>query len=85
MEKSARMMLDSAVEKFHISMRTYSRISKVARTIADLGGHEKHSTPGHRRGDPPQESSTAAIGGSMKLYEKTALPCVAVLCGDHGG
>ena len=40
MEKNARAMLHSAVEKFHISMRTYSRISKVARTIADLNDHD---------------------------------------------
>ncbi|MFH1511872.1 MAG: hypothetical protein ABIG45_00815 [Bacillota bacterium] len=33
-------MLHSAMEKFHISMRTYSRICKVARTIADLSGRE---------------------------------------------
>ena len=40
MEDSARAMLHSAVERFHISMRTYSRICKVARTVADLNAHE---------------------------------------------
>ncbi len=40
MEPAARAMLHSAVEKFHISMRTYGRISKVARTIADVNRHE---------------------------------------------
>ena len=40
MDAAARTMLHSAVEKFHISMRTYSRICKVARTVADLNGHE---------------------------------------------
>ena len=40
MDDGARAMLHSAVEKFHISMRTYGRICKVARTIADLNGHE---------------------------------------------
>ncbi len=40
MEPAAKGLLHNAVEKFHISMRTYSRICKVARTIADLGGHE---------------------------------------------
>jgi len=40
MENAARTMLHAAVEKFHISMRTYSRICKVARTIADLSGHD---------------------------------------------
>ena len=39
MEAGARAMLHSAMEKFHISMRTYSRICKVARTVADLSGH----------------------------------------------
>lgn len=38
MEDAALAMLHGAVEKFHISMRTYGRICKVARTIADLGG-----------------------------------------------
>ena len=40
MEPSARMLLHQAVERFHISMRTYGRIRKVARTIADLAGHD---------------------------------------------
>ena len=38
---TARALLSQAVERFHISMRTYGRIRKVARTIADLGGHEQ--------------------------------------------
>ncbi len=41
MENSARLMLNSAVEKFHISMRTYGRICKVARTVADLNGRSE--------------------------------------------
>lgn len=40
METAAKTLLHAAVEKFHISMRTYSRICKVGRTIADLNGHE---------------------------------------------
>ena len=40
MEPSARTLLHQAVERFHISMRTYGRIRKVARTIADLAGHD---------------------------------------------
>ena len=36
----AKKLLHQAVERFHISMRTYARIRKVARTIADLAGHE---------------------------------------------
>ncbi|NLO86890.1 MAG: YifB family Mg chelatase-like AAA ATPase [Clostridiales bacterium] len=40
MEDSAKKLLHQAVERFHISMRTYTRIRKVARTIADLAGHE---------------------------------------------
>ncbi|HPJ03595.1 MAG TPA: YifB family Mg chelatase-like AAA ATPase [Candidatus Limiplasma sp.] len=40
METAAKALLHNAVEKFHISMRTYSRICKVGRTIADLNGHE---------------------------------------------
>lgn len=36
---SAKKLLHQAVERFHISMRTYGRIRKVARTLADLAGH----------------------------------------------
>jgi len=39
MTADARVLLHQAVQRFHISMRTYSRIQKVARTIADLAGH----------------------------------------------
>jgi len=39
MEPQAKTLLHQAVERFHISMRTYARIRKVARTIADLNGH----------------------------------------------
>ena len=40
MTPEARQLLHQAVERFHISMRTYGRIRKVARTMADLAGHE---------------------------------------------
>lgn len=36
----AKTLLHQAVDRFHISMRTYGRIRKVARTIADLAGHD---------------------------------------------
>ena len=41
MDNAARQLLHQAVERFHISMRTYARIRKVARTIADLAGHNE--------------------------------------------
>lgn len=41
MDNAARKLLHQAAERFHISMRAYSRIRKVARTIADLCGHEQ--------------------------------------------
>ena len=44
MDKEARALLHQAVERFHISMRTYGRIRKVARTLADLAGHERIQT-----------------------------------------
>lgn len=44
MDTGARQLLHQAVERFHISMRTYGRIRKVARTIADLAGHEQIQT-----------------------------------------
>jgi magnesium chelatase family protein len=36
----AGTLLRRAAEQFHISMRAYGRIRKVARTLADLGGRE---------------------------------------------
>ena len=41
MTKEAKQLLLSAVDRFSISMRAYGRIQKVARTIADLAGHEQ--------------------------------------------
>lgn len=41
LQDDAKKLLLQAVERFHISMRTYGRILKVARTIADLAGHEE--------------------------------------------
>ncbi|MCI5847414.1 MAG: YifB family Mg chelatase-like AAA ATPase [Clostridiales bacterium] len=40
MQPGAKTLLRQAVERFHLSMRTYGRIRKVARTLADLNGHE---------------------------------------------
>ena len=40
MEPAARALLLQAVDRFHISMRAYGRIRKVARTIADLNAHD---------------------------------------------
>lgn len=44
MDNAARQLLHQAVDRFHISMRTYARIRKVARTIADLAGHDEIRT-----------------------------------------
>lgn len=44
LDSDAKKLLQQAMERFHISMRTYGRIRKVARTIADLAGHEKIQT-----------------------------------------
>ena len=41
MSADAKKLLHQAVERFHISMRTYGRIRKVALTIADLAGHDR--------------------------------------------
>ena len=40
LEADASALLHRAVEQFHISMRAYGRIRKVARTLADLAGRE---------------------------------------------
>jgi len=39
-------LLKTAVERLHMSARSYGRILKVARTIADLA-HEEAITAGH--------------------------------------
>ena len=41
----AKELLKKATEKFNISMRSYGRIRKVARTIADLAEHEQIEVP----------------------------------------
>ncbi len=41
LEGDARRLAHQAVERFHLSMRAYARIRKVARTIADLADHER--------------------------------------------
>lgn len=43
MDATAQALLRQAVERFQISMRTYGRIRKVARTLADLAGREQIS------------------------------------------
>lgn len=40
LDDTSKKLLNHAVDKFHITMRTYGRIRKVARTIADLNGNE---------------------------------------------
>lgn len=40
LQPEAKKLLMQAVDRFHLSMRTYGRIRKVARTLADLSGHE---------------------------------------------
>ena len=36
--QEARLLLEAAIDRFHLSARAYSRVLKVARTIADLEG-----------------------------------------------
>ncbi len=43
--KEARSLLQNAVKKYNLSMRAYTRLIKVARTIADLQGEEKVGLP----------------------------------------
>ncbi|MEA4927050.1 MAG: YifB family Mg chelatase-like AAA ATPase [Candidatus Limiplasma sp.] len=43
--REAQALLRRAVEQYHISMRAYVRIRKVARTVADLAGHELLELP----------------------------------------
>ncbi|MFI3278488.1 MAG: YifB family Mg chelatase-like AAA ATPase [Rikenellaceae bacterium] len=44
LEASAATLLESAMERLHLSARAYDRIIKVARTIADLAGEENITT-----------------------------------------
>lgn len=41
MDAAAKKLLMQAVERFHISMRTYGRLHKVALTISDINGHDR--------------------------------------------
>ena len=41
LDTAGKTLLDSAINKFHLSMRSYSTLLKVARTIADLEMSEK--------------------------------------------
>ena len=40
LDSTASKLLRQAVERFRLSMRAYGRIRKVARTVADLAGHD---------------------------------------------
>ena len=40
LDATASKLLRQAVERFRLSMRAYGRIRKVARTVADLAGHD---------------------------------------------
>lgn len=43
--KEARTLLQTAVRKYGLSMRAYTRLIKVARTISDLAGEGKVGLP----------------------------------------
>jgi magnesium chelatase family protein len=44
-DKSGRRLLEAASERLGLSARAYTRILRVARTIADLAGDERIATP----------------------------------------
>ena len=46
LDESGWQLLDNAADKFALSVRSYQRILRVARTIADLSG-EQTITPPH--------------------------------------
>jgi magnesium chelatase family protein len=39
-DEASQKLLKLAIDKFGLSTRAYTRILRVSRTIADLGGHE---------------------------------------------
>ena len=41
LQESERVLLERAVDRLGLSARAHQRIVRVARTIADLGGHEQ--------------------------------------------
>lgn len=45
MSADAKKLLHQAVERFHISMRAYGRIRRVALTVADLAGRDRIEAP----------------------------------------
>ena len=75
MEDAARAMLHSAVEKFHISMRTYGRICKVARTVADLNGREVIQPQDIARGHPPAQPRRPVLEVAWSLPKNSAACC----------
>jgi magnesium chelatase family protein len=46
LDEPGKKLLFLSMEKYHLSMRAYTRLIKVARTIADLAGAE-HIAAGH--------------------------------------
>jgi magnesium chelatase family protein len=44
-DDASKRLLETAIDKLGLSARAYTRILKVARTIADLEGIENISTP----------------------------------------
>jgi len=45
LDSAGQKMLETAVDRMHLSMRGYQRVLKVARTIADLAGEEQIRLP----------------------------------------
>lgn len=45
LDDAGKALLFRAVERYHLSMRAYGRVLKVARTIADLAGVERIASP----------------------------------------
>ena len=50
LDEEGKKLLELAVERLGLSARAYTRILKVARTIADLDGKENISSPSYIRG-----------------------------------
>ena len=92
--EAADRLLQLAFERFGFSARTYSRVLKVARTIADLEGSEKidssHAAGGGAVPHPGQEILAAKIGAkkppppgmeraALRFSKSSLLPAVVLL------
>ena len=67
-DEASQKLLEMAIDKFGLSARAYTRILKVARTIADLEGQENIQTRPSLRSHPvPNPGQESDCIGSLSI------------------